>query len=146
MRWDWENLGTFTAWSKSKGSTHKYGTTGTKTVVMEVQDTEGLMDSYSLQVEVVNTAPTASFQVIPGTGDTTTNFSMDASDCGDLEDQAAILEVRWDWEGDGTWDTFWSATKTGNKQYGTVGKKDVTLEVRDSGGMRDTVTVRVEVQ
>lgn len=58
-----------------------------------------------------NTAPTATFIISPSIGNLSTIFSFDASACTDEQDDASTLEVRWDWNGDGTWDTDYSTEK-----------------------------------
>ncbi|MFH1219367.1 MAG: PKD domain-containing protein [Candidatus Eisenbacteria bacterium] len=90
-----------------------------------------------------NTPPTASFTVNPTSGTTDTLFQFDASSCSDPEDPMTALQVRWDWENDGTWDTQWSATKTASHQYGTAGTKTINLEVTDTGGLSDDTTQTV---
>jgi formylglycine-generating enzyme required for sulfatase activity len=92
-----------------------------------------------------NTAPTASFTVIPSVGATITVFEFDASGSSDAQDAVSLLQVRWDWENDGTWDTGWSTTKTASHQYGTVGTKTIKLGVRDTGGLTDYTTQAVSV-
>jgi hypothetical protein len=96
-------------------------------------------------VNGTNRSPTASFVVTPESGTTDTTFGFDASGCSDVEDAVASLEVRWDWENDGTWDTGWSTTKTADHQYSTTGTKTIALEVRDTGGLTGQVTRQVEV-
>jgi uncharacterized protein (TIGR02145 family) len=92
-----------------------------------------------------NTAPAAVFSVSPTSGDTNTTFSVDASGSSDSEDTSAQLEVRWDWENDGTWDTGYSTSKTASHQYATTGSKTINLQVQDTGGLTaehtETVTV-----
>jgi formylglycine-generating enzyme required for sulfatase activity len=92
-----------------------------------------------------NTAPTASFTVTPATGDTLTSFEVDASASSDAQDAVSALQVRWDWENDGTWDTGWSTTKTANHQYQTTGTKTVRLSVKDTGALSDDATGTVTV-
>jgi formylglycine-generating enzyme required for sulfatase activity len=92
-----------------------------------------------------NTAPTASFTVTPSTGTTSTNFQFDASGSSDAEDPVSALQVRWNWENDGVWDTDWSTTKTANHQYGTTGTKTIRLEAKDTGGLTDDTTRTVTV-
>ena len=94
-----------------------------------------------------NTAPIASFTITPASGGTTaTVFTFDASGCTDNnEDGTSVLEVRWDWNNDGTWDTDYSTTKTATHQYTTEGNKTINLEVKDTGGLTNTVTKSVSV-
>ena len=64
-----------------------------------------------------NTAPTASFTVNPTTGTTETTFAFNASGSTDVEYAATTLQVRWDWNNDGTYDTNFSTNKTATYQY-----------------------------
>jgi len=61
------------------------------------------------------------------------------------EDESSALEVRWDWENDGTYDTNYSITKTATYQYNTVGTYTVKLEVKDTEGLTNTTTVQIIV-
>ena len=87
-----------------------------------------------------NTASTASFTVNPTIGTTATTFSFDASGSTDNEDATSALEVRWDWNNDGTWDTNYSTTKTATHQYADVGTYTIKLEVKDSDGLTNTIS------
>ncbi len=93
----------------------------------------------------VNTEPTASFTVNPTSGTTTTIFNFDASSSSDNEDATSALQVRWDWENDGTYDTNWSATKTATHKYSTIGTYTVKLEVKDSGGLTKSKTQSLSI-
>ncbi len=87
-----------------------------------------------------NTTPVANFTVDPENGTTSTVFSFDASGSNDAETPVEDLDVRWDWESDGTWDTDYSTTKTANHQYSSAGIYVITLEVMDGGGLTATTT------
>lgn len=93
----------------------------------------------------VNTAPTASFTIDPTAGTTSTTFTFDASGSSDNEDATSALQVKWDWENDGVWDTDYSTTKTATHQYSTAGTYTVKLEVKDSGGLTNFTTKEVTV-
>jgi len=95
--------------------------------------------------ESPNIDPVASFTVSPTAGTTDTLFHFDASGCSDAEDPPTSLQVRWDWENDGTWDTDWSATKTANHQYGTIGTKTIKALIKDTEGLTDDTTRTVMV-
>jgi len=96
-------------------------------------------------VFICNTPPTALFTVDPLSGTTETPFSVDASGSTDEQDPTSTLEVRWDWESNGTYDTSWSTTKRASHQYSIPGTKTITLEVMDSEGLTDTETHQVTV-
>jgi hypothetical protein len=92
-------------------------------------DTVGYRVSYDC-----NNPPTAAFWVTPSGGDTATVFELDATASVDSEDDADSLQVRWDWESDGTWDSGFSTFKTANHTYATEGVYTISLEVLDTGG------------
>lgn len=107
----------------------------------------GAEDHYPLmrRVNAPNTAPVASFTADPSTGDVATVFQLNASGVRDREDPVEVLEVRWDFEGDGIWDTGWTTEKNTSHQFEAAGTYNVTVEVRDSGGLVNTSKVRVVV-
>lgn len=92
-----------------------------------------------------NAAPVASFAINPTSGTTATTFNFDASGSSDNEDATAVLQVRWDWENDGTYDTNYSTTKTATHQYRTDGTYTVKLEVKDSAGLTNTTTKSITI-
>jgi PKD repeat protein len=120
-------------------------TLGDNTIEARSTDGHGNTALAMVNVTFTNEPPTASFTVSPATGNTTTAFSVDASGSTDPEDLPASLEVRWDWEDDGTWDTAWSTTKTATHTYGAEGAYTIRLEVRDTGGNTNSTTLDVDV-
>lgn len=89
--------------------------------------------------------PYACFDVTPDQGPTSTTFSFDATCSTDVQNSTRDLEVRWDWTGDGLWDTAWNTTKTIDHNYTTSGYKDATLQARDPDGFTSTTTVTILV-
>jgi PKD repeat protein len=146
VRWDWDgDLVYDTDWSTTKTASHSYATPGTYTVTVEVRDAVDLRDTASQVVTVGNTAPTASFTVQPSEGTISTDFAFDASTCNDQETPPTQLQVRWDWENDGVYDTNWSTSKTAAHSYGQPDTYTVCLQVRDEGGLTGTATQVVTV-
>ena len=92
-----------------------------------------------------NAPPTATFDLFPSSAIVTTVFTADASASWDLEDAAEMLQVRWDWEDDGTWDTAWSTTRVAHHPYSVPGSYVVRMEVRDTGGLTNSTMREVEV-
>jgi parallel beta-helix repeat protein len=111
--------------------------------------TGAIADNYPLMMPYpTNRPPIASFTVTPGTGDVETVFSFDASASWDFESLppcTSLIEVRWDWESDGVWDTDWSTELTATHQFPAPGTYDVTLEVRDFNWSVSQKTVEVVV-
>jgi hypothetical protein len=146
VRWDWDNDGVWdTGWSTTKTSSHQFSYPGTYYVGLEVRDTLGLANQTLVSVVVADTAPLAFLSVTPSSGDGSTVFEFNASLCSDAEDPPGVLEVRWDWESDGTWDTGWSTDKVATHQFLIAGNYTITVEVRDNQGLSNTTTVEVEV-
>jgi len=97
----------------------------------------GVTDRYPLVRKPAlptNAPPEARFLASPEIGDVNTTFVVNASLSWDIEDAFPALEVRWDWEGDGTWDTDWSPMKEAQYRYPYPQRVWIRLEVRDSQG------------
>ncbi|MDZ7722880.1 MAG: FISUMP domain-containing protein [candidate division KSB1 bacterium] len=92
-----------------------------------------------------NIPPNASFSISPTSGTTETPFTFDASGCSDNDDVVSALQVRWDWENDGTWDTGYSTTKTATHTFSSPGSKTVNLQVMDTGGLTHSTTRQISV-
>ena len=107
-----------------------------------MKDTYGLTASTTKQVGVGNSPPTAAFTVNPTIGDSSTYFVFDPTGSTDNEDLTSALQVRWDWENDGTWDTLWGAMQTSGVTFGAAsyGQQTIVLEVEDTKGLRDSTT------
>ncbi|MFC1572662.1 DPP IV N-terminal domain-containing protein [Candidatus Eisenbacteria bacterium] len=95
--------------------------------------------------EPQNTAPTACFSATPVEGIAETTFQLDASCTSDDQDSTSLLEVRWDWENDGTWDTAYTTTKTASFHYDSTGTKTIKIEIRDTGTLTATTTREITV-
>ncbi|MBN1494838.1 hypothetical protein JW911_03845 [Candidatus Peregrinibacteria bacterium] len=67
-------------------------------------------------------------------GTTYTVFTFNGNGSYDAETSGYDLEVRFDFENDGKFDTFYSHTKTASYQYKTPGLKKVRMDVLDLQG------------
>ena len=94
---------------------------------------------------LVNTLPVASFVAYPLSGDAGSLFSFDASFSSDNETEWESIQIRWDWEGDGIWDTEWSTERTATHVYAMPGWYDVTVQVRDINGLMSSTAIELEV-
>ncbi len=110
-------------------------------------DSDGISATDEIHVEIYegNAAPVAIFTVDPTSGTTLTSFNFDANGSYDNEDPSDILQVRWDLEGDGSWDTEYSTEKTLSHQYPQAGDNNVRLEVKDSGELTDIDSIYLVV-
>jgi formylglycine-generating enzyme required for sulfatase activity len=83
--------------------------------------------------------PKASFTITPSFGvPDSTLFTVNANSTSDNKDAGRDLQVRWDWEGDGVWDTNFSTTKLDSHRFSKNGVYAVTLLVRDSDAAEGT--------
>jgi len=80
----------------------------------------------------------------PYTGDEGSPITFDAS--GSVDPEAMPMEYRWDFDGDDTWDTAWSASPTAEYTWGDDYSGTVKLEVRDEIGKTDITATTVTVQ
>lgn len=94
----------------------------------------------------LNTPPYANFVVTPAVGKIGTFFTFDAGTSFDRETDASKLLVRWDFDGDGTWDTAYSALKVVSIQFMNLGTFNTVLEVRDERGWLCTTNRQVRVE
>jgi hypothetical protein len=85
-------------------------------------------------VSAAAVAPTATFTVDRGAGFMTSPavINFDASGVSDGEDAAAALQVRWDFDDDGAWDTAYSTTKTASHDYAQAYAINPALESGNS--------------
>lgn len=90
-----------------------------------------------------STPPTAKFVIHPDTGIAgETLFLFDAT----ASSHNFELFLRWDWDGDGTFDTDWTVSKEAAYKYLVGGgEKKVILEIKDSGGWVASVTQKIVV-
>lgn len=106
----------------------------------------GRQDRYPLMEPFEwNRPPVAGFEVAPSVGDLSTVFEFNSSASWDYETPAASLLFRWDWDGDGTWDTGWSNESAASHQYSTPGDYTVRLEVMDGNNTTAEYSLQVEV-
>lgn len=84
-----------------------------------------------------NQAPKAAFVITPDQGTTATTFQFDATGSFDAEDPPGALQVRWDWEGDGSWDTPFSTEKIAFHKYDLAETYHPVLQVKDTFGATD---------
>ncbi|NQV16525.1 hypothetical protein HQ531_13770, partial [bacterium] len=129
-------------WAASNGNISGSGSTvtfiapnteGNYTVSCTVSDGNGGQDNEAVIISVteLNTPPIASLNVDPSSGTTATNFMFDASSCSDNEDATSQLEIRWDFQSDGSWDIEYSTIKTASYLFTIAGSYTITIEVKD---------------
>jgi len=148
VRWDWESDSVFdTEFSTTKVAEHSFTRGATWYITVEVKDTDGKTARYTdfVKVNWNNRPPKAALNITPPKGFLQDVFKFDASAVSDAEDKASDLQVRFDFNGDGTFDTEYSKTKIATHQYSEPGTYNVKLEVLDKGGSTDEEVVALVV-
>jgi len=108
-----------------------------QTVRLRVIDVNRLMDTLSkpIHLDPQNFPPIANFDVSVPYGNIRTQFRLSAWNCSDDHDDVGDLLIRWDFDGDGFWDTGFSTEKLLFHQYSSAGHFPLTIEVKDSKGL-----------
>jgi 3-phytase len=88
--------------------------------------------------------PTARFTFTPAEPHVGDAVAFDAS--ASTSDPGTTLQARWDWDGNGLWDTPLSSNLRETHSFPAVGTYSVVLEVRDSNGLSDTDTQAIDVR
>ena len=83
--------------------------------------------------------------ITPPAGDPGTEFAF-VTDVEDSHDVADSLQVRWDFDGDGVFDSDWTYEKRGIHTYGETGIFSARLEVRDRSSQTASYTQEVVVE
>ena len=103
---------------------------------MEVLDRAGNVSNTTQKIYVVeNTPPEAYFSVKPKIGTPATEFNIDSSLSSDSQYRRTLLEYRYDFNGDGKWDTKFEKTTKIKHVFKYSGIKNITMEVRDPEGL-----------
>lgn len=169
FRWDFEGDGRFdTNWLGTETASHEYASPGARRVVLEVRDPGGLTGRAERAIQVGSSPSSgtstefsggnpgtgsggesgvrASFASDPKAGTTSTQFRFDASASRDDFDSGASLEYRWDWDGDGVWDTSFGPAETASHAFDSVGRKRVRMEARNGSGQAAVASDIISVQ
>jgi hypothetical protein len=91
-----------------------------------------------------NLPPSPRFTVSPMAGVVGTEFTFDATPTTDDHDTSE-LRFRWDFDGDGAWDTDWNAQRTARHTFDSEGSYSVILKVRDRAGLLAVAVQKVNV-
>ncbi len=148
IRYDWQNDGIWDQdYTTNTKITHRFYKPGTYTIKMEARNLSGTRDTslVTLIVDRGYSPPVPFFAISPDSANRYTLFSFDAGKSYDDEDSSDLLVFRWDFDGDGNWDTDYGHEKLVNHQYQITGKYQAGLEVMDptnrSAVIRKMVTV-----
>ena len=147
--WDFEGDGTYDYQDAAdpSPSAHAYTVPGLYNAKFRVTDDQGSWDVDTVAVQVndpLNSVPVA--QLVTGAGEASGNtphvVHFDAG--GSTDSDGTIVEYLWDFDGDGTYDT-WSSGPQQTYTYNAAGLFDALVQVRDDAGAVDSASVQVEV-
>ncbi|MBT5425735.1 MAG: hypothetical protein HOK84_06040, partial [Bacteroidetes bacterium] len=149
VRWDFDGNGTWdTEYSIDKVEYHRYVLANTYEAKLEVKDSQNStsISTETIEVHSTSSAPIAAFTISPEFGKVADFFTFDASGCYDAEDPLSTLEVRWDFQNDGEWDTHFETSKAKTWVYDAAMDYVVKLEVRDSDALTGSTTKLLKVE
>lgn len=141
INFDW-SFTPFTDWRTKNRFEYQYGTSGEKTIILEVKDKEtGLFDQTVMHISLLeNLAFDAELQVSPLQGNTNTPFRFEAEITSDLATPTSDYEVRFDFDGDNAWDTSFSQEHVAFYTFPRIGYYTPRVEVRHPTGSTIIIT------
>jgi len=110
---------------------HSYERAGQFVVILAVRDAQGDTDEQTQSVAILNRPPTARFEWTPAIPRVSAPVRFDASSASDPD--GSIVEYRWDFDGDGTFDLITDDPIT-ERTFGRPGQVTVALVVVDDDG------------
>ena len=143
VRWDWEGDSIFdTPFLKEEEFSHRYFAAGDYSPLVEIKDLSGRTTESQYQINVISgySSPRAAFKITPETGNTYTPFVLDASMTVDDEDSLVSLLFKWDFEGDGVWDTELNHSNVISHVFSEPQKYRPKLYVEDPSGRANALS------
>ena len=150
-RFDWDNDNVYdTGFSKLSTHRKRFDNPGKKSVKMQVIDKEGLTDTFSREIIVLeSTDPVASFKITPEFGYFSTTFILNATNSYDEETDIDNLYFRWDLdyqdEDDISFDRPYIHDSTTKVHIKTPGIHYILLEVKDTEGNIDRSVKSIKI-
>ncbi|MDD4646309.1 MAG: PKD domain-containing protein [Bacteroidales bacterium] len=147
FKWDWDNDGVWdTPFSDKIQFEHRYYIAGGKTTRVIMMDLNGLSDTteFEIQVDQGYSKPQPKLAITPYTGNPFTWFTLDATGTKDDEDSIETLKFRWDFNGDGTFDTSFGDSAICKHQFTELGTIRPVVEVQDTMGLTAQVAGKME--
>ena len=141
VRWDFDGDGNYdTEFTTVKTAEYTYQDADEYIVILQVLNTDGWTDTEEnlLVVYADSVAPVASFFVEPDSSSVQTIFLFNSGASTDQYTPIDQLQYRWDWEGDGIWDTPFITDSTFYHKYDESGIYRAILEVKNNITLTDT--------
>ena len=126
---------------------HVFREYGMHKLILTATDERGLSNSCEKELYVIkeNRPPEPGIELSTPYGNINTNFYVSAWPSRDDVDPPTELLYRWDFEGNGVWDTGWSDEMALFHQFNIPGTYWITLQSMDTGGEKGTTKVRIMV-
>jgi len=93
-----------------------------------------------------NSPPHADVAVFPNIADTSSYIRFNGTASEDLETPLELLQFRWDFNGDGIWETDFKRDTIAIWQYEKTGTYQPVMEVRDEGRLTSIDTIQVIIR
>ncbi|MEZ4431542.1 MAG: Ig-like domain-containing protein [bacterium] len=106
-------------------------------VARAIDDTGDAGVSTAVILDVQNDLPVPHFVAVPTD---LRRVTVDATGVTDDTTDTQDLEVRWDWENDGTYDTAFDVNKVASHVYPAEGEYTIRMQVRDNVGQTASAT------
>jgi PKD repeat protein len=139
LAWDLDNDGQF-----DDGTTatvqKTFAAGGTKPVKLRVTDNDGASNTITLDVEVGNRPPAASFTSSPSDPETGQQVTFSSTS---TDPDGSIASIAWDLDNDGSFDD--GSNSTAKRSFPTAGPYTIRVRATDDGGMSDIATATVNV-
>jgi uncharacterized protein (TIGR02145 family) len=122
---------------------HVFTTPGTKRVVLAVEDGNGLQNTIAKEffVAIENLPPVPKIVTPTTYGNVQTQFYLNLWDCRDDHTAPSKLKYRWDFNGDGIWDTEVNSDMETYHQYLKAGDYKCILQAEDEDGLSDKTSL-----
>ncbi len=137
VRWDFDGDKIWdTDWSTEKTIVKRFNEVRVYNTKLEVRDTDSLTNNTTKLIYVLNTPPLGNAIYInrPAANENYI-FEFTADELIDLESNSIDLEIQWDFDGDGKWDSEWSLEHESEYQFEKSGIFEYTYQIRDPHGM-----------
>ncbi len=146
-RWDFENDGLLdTYFSTIRSVSHIYSRPGAYTVRLEVLDGNGQITRGFIKVNVaLNDAPKAYFLASKNNAPKNSVIAFDTSYSADNQYHKNQLNYRFDWNGDGRFDTSFQSKTNWNHLFSEPGYYKVVMEVMDPEGLAARAALDISI-
>jgi|GEM_PF-6889283 len=140
--WDFDGDGTYDWQSPTTGNTsHTYATVGTFNATVRVTDNGGWTATHTVPI-----SPLPGLKARPGASPTSGPAPLNVNfTTGGYDPVGTIQIFRWDFDGNGSWDTYDTVARDYTHTYSHSGTYHPALYVQSSTGDTDTNSVTITV-